>query len=694
MSEYLKVVSLYAAAIAAATGAVVSHADETTPSSQLESIEVTARRVTENVQNVPESITVLTASTIAEADITSVTDVANLVPNMIFNTTPVPGGDTFTVRGIGMAQGAEAPVAFVVDGVEVPDPLFINEELLDIAKIQVLRGPQGSLYGRNALAGAIIIDTPQPTNDFSGSAKLRYGNGDERYANAILSGAIVPDQLFASLAASTNHFGGLIVNHFNGGKADSLDDNTYTGRIVYKPTGALTISARANLTVLLDNVNTIEVVNYSQFQNYGQSFLDENAQPYTQQRLLDTSLKIDYDFGPFTATSITAYNSAQTDLSGDADFSPGPILLQDTKRNVDSRSEEIRLASNESSSVKWVGGGFFQNRDTLNALLIPYDNGLGQPVVPTSYLIQSRDVGTSKSWALFGQSTFTVLPATDLTLGLRYDRDDRTSVDADAPGSAIAKDFDALQPKVSLEYHWTSDMQTYATIARGFRSGGFNAYFSVGNPSRAYAQQTDLNYEVGFKGTFFNRTLSIAGAVYHTDVDNQQLFFINTNPPSQNITTIDRTSINGGELEIAAQLAQRFHVTAGVGITNARIDRFSLTPSAVGDTVPLSPTYTATVSANYLYPICNGWAFAPYVAINRRGPIWWDALNTLSTPPRDILDLRLPLQSEHFQVTPYAKNLLNEQYPLGASVNGFGPGLSGRYLSEPRTYGVEFGAKF
>src|ERR1700730_8696381 len=207
MSQYLKVVPLCAAAIVATTDPVISHADDTSmPSSQLESIEVTARRITENVQNVPESMTVLTAATIAEAGITSVTDVANLVPNMIFNTTPIPGGDNFTVRGISMAQGAEAPVVFVVDGVEVPDPLFINEELLDIAKIQVLRGPQGSLYGRNALAGAIIIDTQQPSNDFSGSVKLRYGNGNERYANAILSGALVPDQLLASFAASTNHF--------------------------------------------------------------------------------------------------------------------------------------------------------------------------------------------------------------------------------------------------------------------------------------------------------------------------------------------------------------------------------------------------------------------------------------------------------------------------------------------------------
>src|ERR1700681_2679923 len=159
MSQYPKVLSLCAAAVLTTIMRVVSQADETSAtSSQLESIVVTARRVTENVQNVPESMTVLTAATIAAAGIANVNDVAALTPNMIFDTTPVPGGYNFTVRGISMAQGAEAPVALVVDGVEVPDPLFLNEELLNIDKIQILRGPQGSLYGRNALSGAIIIE--------------------------------------------------------------------------------------------------------------------------------------------------------------------------------------------------------------------------------------------------------------------------------------------------------------------------------------------------------------------------------------------------------------------------------------------------------------------------------------------------------------------------------------------------------
>ncbi|HWG71928.1 MAG TPA: TonB-dependent receptor [Steroidobacteraceae bacterium] len=670
--------------------AAAAAASET--SGQLEEVTVTARKISENVENVPESMTVLTQGTIESAGISNVVDIVNLTPNFIFDAQPTPGAFQFTVRGISMAQGGEAPVAFVVDGVEVPDPVFIDEELLNVAQIQVLRGPQGSLYGRNALAGAIIIDTQQPTDQPKGSVKARFGNGDERYFNGVLSGPIAGDVLTGSLAISSHHFGGLIENNFLHETADSLEDKAFFGRLVYKPTDALTISARVNLITKTDRVNTAEIVSRDQFSDYSQSFISENVAPVARQRLLDTSVKIDDDMGFATLTSITAYNSAHTNLSGDGDFTPAPILLQNVTRNVFSRSEELRLAASPASAVKWVVGAFFQNRDVLNALVIPFDDGTGKP--NGSFALASHDDGTSKSYAGFGQATTEVLPKTDLTLGLRYDSDKRTSSDANFAGSGAAKTFSATQPKVSLEYHWTSDFQTYLSAAKGFRSGGFNAFFSVGTPTRDYGEQIDKNYEFGFKGRFLDRRLSVDGAFYHTDVDNQQLFFINANPPSQNVTTIDKAKINGGELEIAAEIAQGFQLSAGMGLADSKIVRFALSPDAEGKTVPLSPTYTAQIGASYSHPLPNGWTLASYANIHRRGPIYWDSLNTLSTQPRDALDLRISLQSEHFFITPFGRNLLNEQYPTSALVDGFGPGRIGRFMSEPRTYGVELGTKF
>lgn len=659
----------------------------------LEEIIVTARKVSEDVKNVPESITVLTQSVIESAGIANVNDIVTRTPNFDFEAQPTPGAYQFTVRGVSMAQGGEAPVAFVVDGVEVPDPLFINQELLNIAQIQVLRGPQGSLYGRNALAGAIIIDTRQPTNELTGSVKARFGNGAEQYFNGVLSGPIAGDTLSGTAAVSVHHFAGLIENNFLHQKADKMDDKTYLGRLVWKPTDGLTVAARVNLLTETDRVPTAEALTRDQFLDYDHSYLSENSQPIARQRLFDASLKVDYELGFATLTSITGYNSGKTNLFGDADFSPTPFLLQDLDRNVFSRSEELRLASS-AQQVKWVLGGFFQNRDTLNALDIPFDDGNGAPIPGGGFLISSHDEGSSKSWAVFGQGTVTLLPRTDLTLGLRYDADKRSSEDSAAPGSAIAKTFSATQPKASLEYHWTDNFQSYVSAAKGFRSGGFNAFFSVGTPSRDYGQQVNKNYELGFKGVFFDRRLSIDGSVYHTDVSNQQLFFVNSNPPSQNVTTIDRVKINGGELEIAAEVARGLQLTAAAGVADAKIDSFRLNPANQGNRSPLSPSYTARFGINYTIPLSRGWDIVAYGNINRRGPIEWDTANTLSTGPRDDLDLRISLQSDHIFVTPYGKNLLNEAYPIYASVNGFGPGIHGRSISEGRLYGVEFGVRF
>jgi iron complex outermembrane recepter protein len=657
----------------------------------LAEITVTARKFSEKAQDVPESMTVLTQETLETAGISTVTDMVNLTPNMIFDPNPTPGAFTFTVRGISMAQGGEAPVAIVVDGVEVPDPLFINEELLNIQSVQVLRGPQGSLYGRNALAGAIIIDSQQPGDEVHASVKARYGNGADRYLNGVLSGPIVPGMLYGSVAVSSHKFAGLEENSFLNTEADSLDEKTYLGRVVFKPFDALTVAARVNLVTQSDRVNTIEVVDTQQFEDYDHFYLSENSIPVARQHLLDTSLKVDYDLGFATATSITGYNAARTNLSGDADFTPQPVLLQNVQRNVFARSEELRLASNQSSFIKWVVGGFFQTRGTLNALLIPFDNGSGHPT--SDFAIESHDIGTSRSYAGFGQGTARILPNTDLTLGLRYDSDRRTSVDANFEGSATSKTFSATQPKASFEYHWSEDWQSYISAAKGFRSGGFNAYYSVGTPSREYGPQTDKNYEVGFKGTFFDRRLSVDAAAYHTDVDNQQLFFINANPPSQNVTTIDRVKINGGELEIAAQVVTGFQLQMGVGVARSRIDAFSFSPTTVGESVPLSPDYTAHIGGTYTFALTHGWNVVTYANLNRRGPVYWDAANTLSTPPRDLLDLRITLQNEHLFITPYGKNLLSERYPTSASVDAFGDGIHGRTLSEPRMFGVEFGAK-
>ena len=676
-----------------ATGALA----QTVPADESEGfgdIVVTARKTSEKLQDVPDSISVLTSDALSVAGANSITDVANLVPNLTFDPQATPGGLNLSIRGVTMAQGAEAPIAFVIDGIQVPDPIFMNQSLLNVTQVEVLRGPQGSLYGRNALAGVIILETKMPSEALEGGVLVRYGNGDDRYIQGDVSGPLVADKLMFSLGASYNRFDGLRENAFLNQKWDTRKNYDFRGRLLFKPTDNLTFDLRASHGKAIEGQEGVELVPSSAFDDFSQPYMSVNAPLVSRVKLTDISLKADLDLESVTLTSITDWNRVRSILTGDGDFSSTPLLLQRTTRPINSWSQELRLSSNSSpsDSFKWLIGGFYQNRKTVNGLQIPFDNGVGQPT--NVLLIDSQDFGRSKSWAVFGQATYKLTEALDVTAGARYDSDRRASVDANVPGSAVSNTFNEFQPKATMAYHFSEDGQIYATYSRGFRSGGFNAFFSVGGFDRQYGAQVNDNYEIGGKLMALGGKLFISGAIYRTDIKNNQLFFINTNPPSQNIVIIDRSHVNGGELSVSARITRDLNFNANLGIADTVIDRFAPQPSAVGNHAPIAPLYTLGANFDYTIHLDDDTQLVAYAGWNRRGKTYWDVSNSRSTPAKDLVDARLTLEHGGWRLTGFVKNLLDEQYPVQALVDAFGPGVDGRAISMPRTYGVEVGFRF
>lgn len=687
--------SVATAAIAQnAPGGAAAPAADQSDSETFADIVVTARKTSEKLQDVPDSISVLTSATLTKSGAGNITDVANLVPSLTFDPQATPGGLNLSIRGVTMAQGAEAPIAFIIDGVAVPDPIFMNQSLLNVAQVEVLRGPQGSLYGRNALAGVIILNTKAPTNDFEGGVLLRYGNGDDRYVQADLSGPVIQDKLLFSLGGSYDRFDGLRENAFLNRKWDSRRDYDLRGRLIFTPTDNLTLDLRASHSRYVDGQEGVELVPAASFDDFSRPYMAVNEPLISRIRLTDISLKADLDLGAVTLTSISDWNRARSKLTGDGDFSPNPIFLQRTTRPINAWSEELRLSSNNASSdaFKWLIGAFYQDRKTINGLLIPTDNGAGQPTNPV--IIDSQDHGRSRSWALFGQATYNLTEALELTAGARYDSDRRRSIDVNVPGSAVRKTFSEFQPKATLAYRFSPDAQVYATYSRGFRSGGYNAFFSVGAFDREYGAQVNDNYEIGAKASILDGKLFISGALYRTDIKNQQLFFITANPPSQNIVVIDQSHVNGGELSVTARITRDFNFNANVGIADTVIDRFVPQPSAKGNHAPIAPLYTLGANFDYTIHFSDETRLVAYAGWNRRGKTYWDISNTRFTPAKDIVDARLSLEHGGWRLTGFVKNLLDEQYPVQALVDAFGPGIDGRAISLPRTYGVEAGYRF
>ena len=363
-------------------------------------------------------------------------------------------------------------------------------------------------------------------------------------------------------------------------------------------------------------------------------------------------------------------------------------MLQDTQLDVEAFTQELRIASNSNGPFRWLIGGFYQDRDTTNFLDIILDDGTGQPVEPAVFALQSRDVGTSESWGIFGSASYDISPTLEFTLGARYDSDKRNSVDQIFAGSDASDKFTSFQPKVQLKYELAPSHNIYATYSEGFGSGGFNAFFA-GPAARRFAAQSAENYEIGAKGEFGNGLVQYSASLFQVYYDNQQFYFITTNPPSQNITNIDRTRVNGLELEVSSEPFENFNLSMGLGITDSKILQFDREPSSEGNRSPQNNSYTFNLSGQYTIPLNEDYDLRLFASYRRQGEQFWDAANTLRTEPKDFINMRLALEGVNWSLTGFVNNLTNDQYPLQASANAFGPGLSIRNPSERRTYGIE-----
>ncbi len=728
-------ISLAALATVSPAAAQDGPAGEQPPAAQDggNTILVTGLRRADELQDTPAAITAFTAQTIENARILKPADFIDLTSNVTLVETQNAGNAFIVIRGITQARNSEPSVAVVVDGVQQVNPAQFNQDLFDIEQIEVLKGPQGGLYGRNAIGGAIIIRTREPSDQFEGKVTAGIDNGFGFFTRGGISGPLAEGVKFR-LSGQFTDTDGYLDNPYLGEEADPYRDIALRGNLLFEPAPGWQIDLRASMDLLETQAlyfNIVTDVNDTSLpirvNNAGQNDRD----------IYNVAAKISYEGEHFTATSITSYDTLEEILTGDAfDFLPttesfffrpadspfgfglglGFDLNQSQFLDVEAWSQELRLESPPDEKLFWMIGAYAIATDRFISTGNMIDFGQGVfPVYRTpstnpanpqfSFLSDAQD---NFAWAVFANLGYEFSDQFRVDGSLRYDHDKRENTTLtpagfmNGPGQPNGTtgevrevSFDDWQPKLTLSWMPTSDVTLYAGYSRGFRSGGFNQT-GVGSVAVAngivgvadvFQAETADTFEAGFKTSLLDDVLSFNGAAFTTRSKNSYFFVFLAANSTQNLGNVPETRIDGFELEAFVRPTRDLQLNAALGMTWSEIKEFP-DPVVVGNEAPLISRSTFNLGFQWTPQIGDTLDGLVRVDYRRTGKTWWEVYNTTVRDPVDLVDARAGVRGGNWGLYVFGSNIFDEEYNAEFSPGGF------VFKARPRVYGVEASFEF
>jgi iron complex outermembrane receptor protein len=689
----------------------------------LEEIVIIAERRKENLQDAPITVTAVSAAALKSAGVSGTTELANAVSGLTMpqsQGTPMPH-----IRGIGntaIGTGIENSVALYVDGVYHGSASFSALTFNNIAQLEVAKGPQGTLFGRNATGGLMQVLTLDPRPGFSGSASLGYGNYNTITEEAYVTGGtrtIAADLAFQSSQQLT----GWGTNVYNGKQVNKEGlDLSVRSKWLFNPLDGTT------LRVIFDyaeNDSTIGALrNYGNSPNiyYPKGFfaslptfdINANQQPYRDKKGGGVSVQLDQDLGFASLVNTMAYRQDAILNYIDIDTGPLPVIAVLTHSADTQATEELQLLSPTGSSWKWATGLYYYYATAGNAPGYTYFGGAA--VNPKTQITMSTNntIETTNSIAAYGQVTKEVLPNTDLTLGARFTTEQRS---VDGESSSLIKNLTPTAPtyidqsnttnvptwRVALEHKFTDDVMAYVSDSRGFKSGGYN----LSNGDAAYSPEKLTAYETGLKTEFLSHRLTVNSALFYYDYKSIQVSrFVNGQALIYNGAAA--TSF-GLDLDVTAAVAAGLTVRAGVELVRdyfnsfPNADFFLTCPgkstgvcsmSATGKQLPQTPTATGTLNVDYRQPLAqDGGALTYTLNTVISSSSYYAPNNELRQPGYGLLNGSILWTSGQngYSVRLWGKNLSDKIYALNVNQS---PGAIAASYAAPRTYGITVGKKF
>jgi len=699
---------------ATAFGQSVAPEQSAAQAGQIGEVVVTAQRRQEREQDVPISIEAFSPKELDSAVIQTVQDLNVISPGLNYGA--VVGYAQPHLRGIGTTAsgaGVENPVATYIDGVYYGAMTGSLLALVNIASIEIDKGPQGTLFGRNATGGLIQITTRTPSQTLSGSAGLAYGNYDTKSGTAYLTGGI-SSTLAADISAYYQDQGeGYGKNFYNGMDVNKNRDIAVRSKWLWTP------SENTQVTLIGDYERTDDAPALAPatiplgglpFPVPPQS-LNGVFQPFGTTSQDGISINVQHTFGDLQFSSISAWRQTHFLQSFDGALTPYPplalnILIRQPDEQV---TQEFQLRSANTHPVNWVTGIFYYQDNASEAPV----QALGDLLFPLEST-NTYPVERTYSIAGYGQATAEVLPATDLTLGLRYTferKNFHTSGFLQFPdGSTIpesAPDQHLLYSKptwrVALDHKLTSDLMVYVSYNRGFKSGGFNNELL---PTSTYLPEILDAYETGIKSELFERRVLADAALFYYDYKNIQA----VRYPAGLLEVYNGAAaeVYGLDLDLKAKLAYNFGVSVGAEFLHSKYTSFPVadyttllpdgggtnfaTAPATGNQLSQAPKATVDVTASYFVPVHFGTVGTDVTFYYNNG--WFaEPDNRLRQPSYHLINaqLYLSMSDDRYRVKLWGRNLNNAAYAVSLASQANGDYIQ---YAPPRTYGVTVEAKF
>jgi iron complex outermembrane receptor protein len=732
---------LIAAAVAATTGQAYGQAAP----HELEEVIVTATRRAENVQNVPISVSALDGAKMdalfeGGGDIRAL---ATRVPSLYAESSNGRLAPRFYIRGLGNSDfdlAASQPVSVLVDEVVLENVILKSSPLFDIERVEVLRGPQGTLFGRNTPAGIVKFDTKKPSQVFDGNIALSYGELDSTSVQGAIGGGIT-DTVSARVAVLYQSRGDWIDNDFTGEKdaMGNFQEFAYRAQLLYEPSDAFralfNIHGRDNDgTSSIFRANVLGPGSDGFNSNYDRDSVTYDSGDNNPQSSTGTGGSIRLEFGTDTKlTSITAYETTESKSLGDIDggfgagTAPGagpcppgsspttvcipfPSTTQDGIDDLDQFTQELRIASQATDQLFWQAGAYYFD-SKFQVTTDPFF------VDPTT--VEHKNT----AWAVFGHLSYDVTDALTLSGGARYTDDDKDfkAIRANLPTAPRSVSDDQVSWDVNALYRINDQFNIYGRVASGFRAptiqGRDVAFF--GSPSVAKSETID-SYEVGFKSQLADNRVRLNGSVFYYEIKDQQLSAIGGGGNFVQLVNADKGTGTGVDLEGEFLVTDRLTFTAGFSYTDTEIkdDQLTVPPCGAapgvpphctvtdpfdpvtgratidGNPFPQAPEYIATVTAEYVLPVGDSGQFFFFTDWAFQGETNFFIYESKEFKSNDTFEggvrIGYSFNDGKYEVALFGRNITDEENVKGGidfnNLTGFD--------NEPRIVGISFKAQF